>query len=193
MANLQYDQAQLIELVRQHALQFGDFTLASGKKASFYLDCRCVTLHPQGANQIAAGLLESLNSSCFGKFPDAIGGMSIGADPITASCVFFAGHLGIDLRGFMVRKETKQHGMGKQVEGPIQSGMTCVIVEDVVTTGASAIAAIEAVERVGMKVIGVMAVLDRLDGGREAIESRGYPLLTLMTLKDLGLKEADPC
>ncbi len=188
MPNLEYNQNRLIELVRQHALQFGDFTLASGKKATFYLDCRCVTLHPEGANQIAAGMLQALHENCFGQFPNAIGGMSIGADPITAACAVVAGQTGIDLRGFMVRKETKQHGMGKQVEGPIQSGMTCVVVEDVVTTGASAIAAIEAVERVGMKVIGVMSVLDRLDGGREAIEGRGYPLRTLLTLKDLGLK-----
>ncbi len=188
MPNLEYNQTKLIELVRQHALQFGDFTLASGKKATFYLDCRCVTLHPQGAIQIAAGFLTALSNNCFGSFPDAIGGMSIGADPITAACSVVAGQNGKDLRGFMVRKEMKQHGMGKQVEGPIAEGMTCVVVEDVVTTGGSAIAAIEAVERVGMKVIGVMAVLDRLDGGKEAIEGRGYPLHTLLTLKDLGLK-----
>ena len=187
MPNLEYSQSNLIELVRQHALQFGDFTLASGKKASFYLDCRCVTLHPQGINQISQGMMHDLLNGCFGSFPDAIGGMSIGADPITAGCSMLAGQKGKDLRGFMVRKESKQHGMGKQVEGPISSGMTCVVVEDVVTTGASALNAIEAVEKVGLKVIGVMAVLDRLDGGREAIEGRGYALRTLLTLKDLGI------
>jgi orotate phosphoribosyltransferase len=188
MKTLDYSQPKLIELVRQFALQFGDFTLASGKKATFYLDCRCVTLHSQGAIQIAAGMLNELAANAFGSFPDAIGGMSIGADPITAACSVVAGQHGHDLRGFMVRKESKQHGMGKQVEGPITAGMTCVVVEDVVTTGASALQAISAVEAVGVKVIGVLAVLDRLDGGREAIEAKGYPLRTLLTLADLGLK-----
>ena len=182
-----YDRQKLIELVCEHALRRGDFTLASGKKASFYLDCRCVTLHPQGAVQIAAGMLDWLQNTGFGEFPEAIGGMSIGADPVTTACVYLSGLQAIDLRGFMVRKEAKQHGMGKQVEGPVQSSMSCVIVEDVVTTGGSAIAAIEAVERAGLRVLGVMAVLDRLDGGQAALETRGYRLHSLLTLADLGL------
>ncbi len=187
MPNSNYDQDHLTTLVRQHALQFGDFTLASGKKASFYLDCRLVTLHPQGANQIALGMLQRLSEGVFGDFPDAIGGMSIGADPVTAACVMLAGQRDIDLRGFMVRKESKQHGMGKQVEGPVAAGMRCVVVEDVVTTGGSAIQAIDAVEKMGMQVIGVMAVLDRLDGGRDAIAARGFELVSLLSLADLDL------
>ena len=183
-----YDRDRLTELVREHSLRFGDFTLASGKKASFYLDCRCVTLHPQGAAQIAAGMLSWLGSGGFGEFPQAIGGMSIGADPVTAACVHLAGLQNVDLRGFMVRKEAKQHGMGRQVEGPIAAGMSCVVVEDVVTTGGSALAAIEAVERAGMQVLGVLAVLDRLDGGEAAIAARGYRLHSLLTLADLGVR-----
>jgi orotate phosphoribosyltransferase len=183
-----YDRNRLTELVREHSLRFGDFTLASGKKASFYLDCRCVTLHPQGAVQIAAGMLAWLRGGGFGDFPQAIGGMAIGADPVTAACVYLAGLQNTDLRGFMVRKEAKQHGMGKQVEGPVAEGMSCVVVEDVVTTGGSAIAAIDAVERAGMRVLGVLAVLDRKDGGEAAIAARGHKLHSLLSLADLGVQ-----
>lgn len=183
-----YNRQGLVELVRQHALQFGDFTLASGKKASFYLDLRCVTLHPQGAIQIGAGMSEFLRSQTWGDLPQAIGGMSIGADPVTAACVIAAGLLNWDLRGFMVRKEAKVHGMGKQVEGPVAADMSCVIVEDVVTTGGSALQAVDACVAMGMKPLGVLAVLDRLDGGRENLAARGLPLHTLLTLADLDLR-----
>ncbi len=118
----------------QQALQFGDFTLASGKKASFYLDCRKITLDSRGAGLVGAGMLELLQSD----FPDAVGGMAIGADPITAAIITLAGQTGRELKGFIVRKETKEHGTGRRVEGPVQPGDRVVIVEDVVTTGGSA-------------------------------------------------------
>ena len=101
-----YDKQALIELVRERALKFGDFTLASGKKAKYYLDCRQVTLHPQGANLIASGILEMLTDNP----PRAVGGMAIGADPITAAVVTLAGIAGRDLLGFRVRTEAKAHG-----------------------------------------------------------------------------------
>ena len=110
---LKYDRNNLIAIIREHALQFGQFTLASGKQASYYLDCRMVTLHPQGSNQIAAGMLELIMSNHFGVIPDAVGGLAIGADPITASIVVHAGLHDQNLLGFMVRKEAKQHGTGK--------------------------------------------------------------------------------
>lgn len=179
----QYDRSQLIDLVRNHALQFGDFTLASGKKASFYLDCRKLTLHPLGANQIGAGMLQLLA----GQMPQAIGGMAIGADPITAATITLAGQRGLDLLGFIVRKEAKQHGTGRQVEGPVQPGMTAVIVEDVVTSGGSALKAVEAAREFGLTVTKVLAVVDRLEGGRAAIEAAGLQLQTLVTIEDLGI------
>ncbi len=172
--------AELKELVRKHALRFGTFTLASGKTASYYLDCRQVTLHPRGANCIAQGMIESMR----GETPDAIGGMAIGADPITASVVTLCGQQGIHLRGFMVRKEAKAHGMGRQVEGPVEPGMRCIIVEDVVTSGGSALQAAAAATQFGLEVIGVMAVIDRLEGGREAIEAAGYRLTSLLDIQD---------
>ena len=144
---MNYDRQQLIELIRQHALQFGDFTLASGKRASFYLDCRKLTLHPQGANQIGAGMLQLLADQPV----QAIGGMAIGADPITAATITLAGQRDLELLGFIVRKEAKQHGTGRQVEGPVLPGMSAVIVEDVVTSGGSAMKAVDAAREFGLK------------------------------------------
>ncbi len=182
--SIHYDRSRLIELIKTHALQFGKFTLASGKEANFYLDCRKLTLHPQGANQIGAGMLELLGV----PQPDAIGGMAIGADPISAATITLAGQRGEDLVAFIVRKEAKQHGTGRQVEGPVQPGMTAVIVEDVVTSGGSALKAVDAARQFGLKVDKILAVVDRLEGGREAIESAGLELQTLVTVRDLGIE-----
>ncbi len=180
-----YNRQRMIDLIKQHALQFGDFTLASGKKASFYLDCRKLTLHPQGANQIGAGMLELLSGD---SMPDSIGGMAIGADPITAATITLAGQRDINLLGFIVRKEAKQHGTGRRVEGPVVAGMSAVIVEDVVTSGGSALQAVEAVREFGLNVTKILAVVDRLEGGRQAIEAAGLQLQTLVTVQDLGIK-----
>jgi len=133
-----YDKQALIALIRDKALEFGDFTLASGKKASYYLDCRKVTLDSAGANLIAEGILELLADA----WPDAVGGMAVGADPITAAVLTVAGRQGRSLRGFIVRKEAKTHGKGRDVEGPVRAGDKVVIVEDVVTTGGSSLLAI---------------------------------------------------
>lgn len=178
-----FNRQALMDLIREHALRFGEFKLASGKIGSYYLDCRQVTLHPQAANLIGEGILEGLA----GSLPDSIGGMAIGADPITASVVVLAGQKGLPLRGFMVRKEAKQHGMGRQVEGPVQPGMTAVIVEDVVTSGGSALKAVEAAREFGLKVERIFAVVDRLEGGRAAIEAAGLKLDTLLTIEDFGI------
>lgn len=183
-----YDRERLRELVKQQSLRFGDFTLASGKKAKFYLDCRQLTLHPQGANQVGAGMLHLLGQD----MPAAIGGMAIGADPITAATITLAGQRGLNLRGFIVRKEAKQHGMGRQVEGPVVAGENVVIVEDVVTSGGSALAAVEAARQFGLKVDKILAVIDRLEGGRQAIEEAGLTLETLLTVQDFGIEPAAP-
>lgn len=178
-----YDRQALHDLIRQQALKFGDFTLASGKKASYYLDCRQVTLDSQGVKLIGAGMLELLEAD----LPQLVGGMAIGADPITAAILTLAGTQDIPLRGVMVRKEPKGHGLGKHVEGPFESGERLVIVEDVVTTGGSSLKAIEHCEAVGLKVERVLAIIDRLEGGREAFAERGYELTTLFTVRDFGI------
>jgi orotate phosphoribosyltransferase len=179
-----YDKQALITLIREKALEFGDFTLASGKKASFYLDCRRVTLDSVGANLIAHGILELLGD----PLPDAVGGMAIGADPITAAVITVAGQQGRPIRGFIVRKEAKSHGRGRDVEGPVGPGDRAVIVEDVVTTGGSSLQAIEKVEAAGLQVLGVLAIIDRLEGGAQAFAARGYPLRTLLTIRDFGIE-----
>ncbi|MCU0873203.1 MAG: orotate phosphoribosyltransferase [Pirellulaceae bacterium] len=179
-----YDKRALMALVREKALEFGDFTLASGKKASYYLDCRKITLDSRGANLIAEGILELLGDD----LPAAIGGMAIGADPITAAVITVAGRQGKSLRGFIVRKEAKTHGKGRDVEGPVSSGDTAVIVEDVVTTGGSSLAAIEKAQAAGLKILGVIAIIDRLEGGADAFAAAGYPLRTLLTIRDFGIE-----
>lgn len=179
-----YDRQALIALVKELALEHGDFTLASGKKAKFYLDCRKITLDSRGANLIADGILELIGD----KLPDAVGGMAVGADPITGAVITVAGRSGKALRGFIVRKEAKAHGKGRDVEGPVQAGDRVIIVEDVVTTGGSSLLAIEKVEAAGLQVEGVIAIIDRLEGGAAAFAARGYNLRTLLTIRDLGLE-----
>jgi orotate phosphoribosyltransferase len=178
-----YDRETLQRLIRDKALRFGDFTLASGKQAKYYLDCREVTLDAQGARLVGEGMLELLA----GNMPDLVGGMAIGADPITAAILTLAGVRDIPLRGVMVRKEAKQHGTGKFVEGPFRAGESLVVVEDVVTTGGSSLLAIERCEAVGLKVRRVLAIIDRLEGGREAFAARGYELTTLFTVREFGI------
>jgi len=179
-----YDRDALAQLIREKALKFGDFTLASGKQASYYLDCRQVTLDAQGARLIGEGMLDVIGNA----LPPLVGGMAIGADPITAAILTIAGQRDQPLRGVMVRKEPKGHGRGQQVEGPYASGEELVIVEDVVTTGGSSLKAIELCEAEGLKVKRVLAIIDRLEGGREAFAAKGYELTTLFTVEDFGIK-----
>ena len=179
-----YDKQALIDLIQELALEFGDFTLASGQKASFYLDCRKVTLHPRGANLIAEGILELLGEDV----PDAVGGMAIGADPITAAVITVAGQQNKPIRGFIVRKEAKEHGKGRDVEGPVEAGDIAIIVEDTTTTGGSSLKAIEKAEAAGLKVVGVISIVDRLAGAAEIFAARGYPLRSLLTIRDFGIE-----
>lgn len=178
-----YDRPALQKLIEQSALKFGQFTLASGKQANFYLDCRQVTLDARGARLIGEGMLELLAE----PWPELVGGMVIGADPITGAMLALAGQRDRGLRGIMVRKEPKGHGTGKHVEGPYQSGEEVVIVEDVVTTGGSSLRAIEHCQAVGLRVRRVLAIVDRMEGGREAFAEKGFELTTLFTIADFGL------
>jgi orotate phosphoribosyltransferase len=179
-----YDKKSLTELVREKALKFGDFTLASGKKAKYYLDGKQVTLDSRGAKLVGAGLLDLLGE----PLPDAVGGMSIGADPITAAIITLAGVRNQSLAGFMVRKEAKGHGTNRFIEGPVKAGNRVAIVEDVVTTGGSSLEAIARCEEFGLKVVRVLAIIDRMEGGAEAFASKGYPFMSLLTIRDFGIE-----
>ncbi|MDR0609120.1 MAG: orotate phosphoribosyltransferase [Planctomycetaceae bacterium] len=181
-----YDKIQLQSMIMEKALKFGDFTLASGKKATYYLDCRQITLDSVGAQLIGEGFLELLQMDTV--LPQAVGGMVIGADPITAAIITVAAFHNIPLKGFMVRKQSKGHGTDKFVEGPIVAGDHVVIVEDVVTTGGSALEAVERVKAIGGIVDGVTAIIDRLEGGAEAFAEKGYTLRSLFTVRDFGIE-----
>lgn len=178
-----FDRDRLIELFRERALKFGTFTLASGKTASYYLDGKQITLHSEGLQLVSAGLLELLHDVPF----DAIGGMSIGADPIIGGVLALAGSQGRKLDGFLVRKEAKGHGTGRFIEGPVRPGSKVVIVDDVVTTGGSSLQAIDRIQEFGCSVVQVVAIVDRLEGGAANFQARQLPLASLLTIRDFGI------
>lgn len=177
---------ELIGIVEAKALKRGTFRLASGREASFYLDAKQVVLDAHGAMLVGRAILERLHS--LGPLPLAVGGMSIGADPITSAVVTMAGVEGLPMKGFMVRKEPKDHGTKKYVEGPVVPGQRVVIVEDVTTTGGSSLLAIDRVHEFGLIVERVVTVIDRLAGAKEAFAARGIPLESLVTIRDLGIE-----
>ncbi len=184
-----YDRDALVRLIREKALKFGDFTLTSGKKSSYYLDAKQVTLHPEGARLVGEGILELMEQ--IGR-PDAVGGMSVGADPITAAVVTISAIKGKPVLGFMVRKEAKGHGTKRFIEGPVEPEQTAIIVEDVITTGGSSLQAAERAAEFGLKVVGIIGIIDRLEGGAEAFAARGIPYRSLLTIRDLGIPMPSP-
>ena len=147
------------------AVKTGEFVLSSGKKSNLYIDCRRITLHPRGARLIAKIILDKIK----GMNVDAIGGLTLGADPITSSVVALS-----DIPGFIVRKKEKEHGTRQRIEGLIEPGWNVVVVEDVATSGASALQAIEAVEAAGAKVVKVISVVDREEGAAEALKNYDF-------------------
>lgn len=181
---------KLIELLKRDSLRLGQFTLASGRSSHYYIDGRKVTLGAEGARLIGAAVLDAL-----AKHPEvvAIGGLTMGADPIVGAALALAPESGkSELRGFLVRKETKGHGAGNLVEGPVEPGSTVAIVEDVTTTGGSSLKAVDAIEGLGCKVAVVITLLDRLEGAAENFKARGLPFQSLLTIRDLGVEPLPP-
>lgn len=183
LTTIEYDERALIDLVRAKAIQFGTFRLASGQISNFYLDCRKLTLDSAATNLIAAGMWEKIGRD----LPAAVGGMAVGAVPIVSAILCFAGLRQIPLAGFFVRKESKDHGTGKRIEGPVEPGQNVVIVEDVVTTGGSCIAAIEAAREYGLRVDRAIAIVDRKPGDHPEFERIGVRLESLLTIDQLDL------
>ncbi|WP_460580763.1 orotate phosphoribosyltransferase, partial [Humibacter ginsengisoli] len=163
---------QLIDHISNEAVFHGDFTLTSGKKASFYVDLRKVSLDHRVAPLIGQVMLDLI-----AEVPDvvAVGGMTMGADPIAAAILHQGAARGLAYDAFVVRKEPKDHGRGKQVEGPELEGKRVVVLEDTSTTGGSPLKAIEALKKVGAEIPAVAVVVDRNTGAREVIEQAGYP------------------
>jgi orotate phosphoribosyltransferase len=179
-----YDKEELIRLIKIHALKTGNFTLSSGKTANYYLDCRKLTLTGEGANVVAAGIMNLLDRD----WPDAVGGMAIGADPITAAIITSAyWRTNRPLRGFIVRKQAKEHGTGQRIEGPVEPGDRAVIVEDVVTTGGSSILAIEYAREFGLLIDRVIAIVDRQQGATGNFARLDVRFDSLVRFDELGL------
>jgi len=176
---------QLIEHISNEAVFHGDFTLTSGKKASFYVDLRKVSLDHRVAPLIGQVMLD-LVAGVPGV--SAVGGLTMGADPIATAILHQGAARGVPIDAFVVRKEPKDHGRGRQVEGPDVAGRRVVVVEDTSTTGGSPLKAIAALERAGAEIAAVAVVVDRATGAREAIEGAGYAYLAALSLADLGLE-----
>ena len=179
---------QLIDLLTELAVVHGRVTLSSGKEADYYVDLRRATLHHRAAPLIGHQLLDLLEEQGLGPGEiDAVGGLTLGADPVATALLHAAASRGLDLDAFVVRKEAKAHGMQRRIEGPDVAGRRVVVVEDTSTTGGSPITAIEAVREAGGEVVGVATVVDRATGAGERIEALGVPYLYLFGLADLGL------
>ena len=174
---------RLLQLaLEKGALKYGEFTLTSGKKSNYYFDGRLLSLDPEGSHLIAQALLPLLRQSGV----NAIGGPTLGADPIVAA-VALSSHLqGSPIPAFIVRKETKTHGTGQAVEGPLAEGSRVAIVDDTCTTGGSLFHAIAVAEACGCTVVKVVALLDRREGGGEALHLRGYDFVALMVANAEG-------
>jgi orotate phosphoribosyltransferase len=176
---------QLIEHISREAVFHGDFTLTSGKKATYYIDLRKVSLDHRVAPLIGQVMVDLISSV---QDVDAVGGLTMGADPIAAAVLHQGVARGLAYDAFVVRKEPKDHGRGKQVEGPDLSGKRVIVLEDTSTTGGSPLKAIEALQKVGAEIAAVAVVVDRATGAREVIEGAGYPYLAAIDLSDLGLE-----
>jgi len=177
------DLEELKEIIRKKSVRVGDFVLSSGKKAGYYLDCRMTTLDPRGALLIGRLLLKKMREMKLR--PDAIGGMTLGADPIAAAVAVVSELEGSPLQAFIVRKEPKVHGMRRFIEGwDPAAGSTVVIIDDVCTTGESILRACQAAEEAGCRVIAALCVVDREEGGSQTISAR-YPFYPLLTANDI--------
>jgi orotate phosphoribosyltransferase len=175
---------QLIEYIKADAVFHGDFTLTSGAKATFYVDLRKVSLDHRVAPLIGQVMLDLID-----EVPGvvAVGGLTMGADPIATSILHQGAARGSELDAFVVRKEPKDHGRGRQVEGPEVAGKRVIVVEDTSTTGGSPLKAIEALQKAGAEIAAVAVVVDRSTGAREVIEAAGHRYLAALDLADLGL------
>ncbi len=161
---------RLLERAKElDALRFGDFTLSSGQKSTYYFDGRLLSLDPEGADLISAAFLEIARNSG----AQAVGGPAVAAVPITGALVLRSRLEGHPLTGFFVRSEAKKHGAGKQIEGPVKPGMAVAVFDDTVSTGGSLLQALDAIQEFGCKVVVTISVLDRQQGGSDELRRRG--------------------
>ena len=178
---------QLIEFIKADAVFHGDFTLTSGKKATYYVDLRKVSLDHRVAPLIGQVMLDLI-----ADVPDvaAVGGLTMGADPIATAVLHQGAARGLAYDAFVVRKEPKDHGRGRQVEGPEVAGKRVIVLEDTSTTGGAPLSAIEALKKVGAEIAAVAVVVDRDTGAREVIEAAGYPSLAAIAWTTSGSRSS---
>jgi orotate phosphoribosyltransferase len=169
-------------LLKERSLEFGDFVLSSGARSTYYVDCRRTTMHAEGQVLIGRTCLELIRDA--GLKPDCIGGLTMGADPVAYAVAHTSWLTGAPIHAFSVRKQVKDHGRGRRIEGCFETGDRVVVVEDTITTGASALEACAAVTQAGGQVVAVLGVIDREAGGKEAIEAAGFPVLSLFRISE---------
>lgn len=182
--------AQLVNLLARKSARIGEFTLASGARSNLYIDARMTAMSPEGLVLIGKLGIHDINAA--GWRPDSVGGLTLGADPISYAIAYTSALTSSPVRAFTVRKEAKAHGTGKLIEGPFEPSDRVVIIEDVITTGGSAIKAINAVRDTGAEVIGVLSLVDREEGGRENIEAQGCEVRSLTRAGEIVAQVSAP-
>jgi orotate phosphoribosyltransferase len=180
--------SRLVELIKELAVVHGRVTLSSGLEADYYVDLRRATLHHEAAPLIGQVMLDMLDATGITDF-ESVGGLTMGADPVATAIMHQAAARGRKIDAFVVRKQAKEHGMGRQVEGPDVRGRKVVVVEDTSTTGGSPLTAAKALEAAGAIIVAVATVVDRDTGAQKIIEDAGYRYLSAVSLDDLGLRE----
>jgi len=178
---------RLEELLLARSVRRGDFVLASGERSSYYIDCRLTTMAAEGLALVGRAGLAAIREA--GWRPSAVGGLTLGADPVAYAIALASYADGPPIDAFSVRKDAKTHGTRRLIEGNFSPGTRAVVVEDVITSGGSALKAIDAVKQEGGEVLGVLALVDREQGGRKRIEDAGYPVVAITTSRRLGLTE----
>jgi orotate phosphoribosyltransferase len=180
---------ELVNLLAKNSFRLGEFTLSSGLKSDYYIDCRTTTLHARGAELTGRVFLDLFRQQ--GWNPRAVGGLTMGADPVVVAISVISSLAGAPVHGFLVRKQEKAHGMGRRIEGFQEKGTPVVIVDDVCTTGSSTIQAIEAAREFGFEIIGAACLVEREEaGGRPAVERAAAPAKFVSIFKSSEIKEA---
>lgn len=179
---------RLLDLFVERSFRLGDFTLASGRQSDFYIDCRVTTMHAEG--QVLLGEVGCDALVRAGWQPDVVGGLTMGADPISYALAGESFRRGTPIQAFSVRKRAKRHGTGRRIEGCFESGARVVVIEDVITTGGSALQACEAVREEQGSILGVLAAVDRQEGGSDAIRAAGFDVVSLFGVDELRARAA---
>ena len=177
------ERQNLIRLLQRRSVSRGEFLLASGKRSTYYIDARRTTMSAEGQFLIGHAGLRAIRAA--GWAPTSVGGLTMGADPVAYAIARASIESPPTIDAFSVRKDAKSHGTGRRIEGVFEPQTPVVVIEDVITTGGSALRAAEALREEGATILGILAVVDREEGGREALEMEGYEVVAITTTTDL--------